>query len=900
MTVSAVAQQQSAQPAVGLFNGNVFANGYADWSVPMGLNASLSWTATSFCTANSGGTSFPAFTVGTPITILDQNNPALNDVVTVTAVNIFATGCSISTTTPAHQHSAFSLATATAGLQEAINANLSTVVDTTVHLTADWYRAGGQIAQVSASIVGNTKIGIVDDTQVPAVSYQWNGSHYVETSVAGIALASYSTAGLQGGGRCYVYPSSISTDAFAAINACTAQLPSSGGTIDATALGTANYTVTTQLTALNNAEQAVTLLLNPGTTFTINTSFATPTNTAASCAVPVGPGSNQHNGGSAIIVPGKNDFNGNFLLGTSARVWDVVCNGDFTGNQESLRLDGVVVEGNASATMMGALLHLAGVFTPTRIANSGTEECFGQCVELDAGTTGSGGPAIGDIQFDNDLFQDAFQGSTTYPGCVLTINTLTDQGEAANINFFGGMVQLNGPHNPLLCVKGNGSVQADSIGFFGTTFQGAPATTSIYNSNVDPIQLTDVSSMLITNLRFAGTTNIASQPNLVDIFGTTQNAQFGINIDQVTGFTPNFTCLIRNTVEGTCESGFPTGFGISTLPNYTFGQIFPQIRQTNVAAPTSVGTCVNGSVWINSSDTTAGAFKLCEGALGSQAYTTLSGSGSASFQVAGTPLISGLTVNFVPGANITIANPSAGNVVISAPSPGAANFSTLGAGTSTTGPFNCSAGCSILPLSSGIIQATTMPYSGLTSVPSAAVGVLGVGSPDNVTIQTTAGVYSLKPLGANTIGGFNGSNVWTGFALGTGLGFSGSTIVNTSTANTVSGTMTPPCITLATGANSIGCSLLSDNGTQGSYSGSGGLAIGGGTGATLYQPLRPASVAGTPLPACSSANVTAESVVSDLNTTPTFWLAYAGNSGGSKTAPVICAYDGSAYAWRVY
>lgn len=436
-------------------------------------------------------------------------------------------------------------------------------------------------------------------------------------------LATYSKIGTVAGGVCYVSPYTITTDAFAAINACSSQLPATGGVIDATALGSATYTVTTPLTALNNASQGVTLILNPATIFTINTSFAgSLQNTPAFCAVPVGPGNTQPNGASGIIVPGHSKFNGNFILGPSARVWDGVCTGDFTGNQESLRLDGVTVQSNSSATVGGALMHIAGVFTPTRIANSGTLLCYAQCLEVDAGTTGTGGPALGQILFDNDLFQDG--GTGTYPGSVVRLDALSSSGEITNVTFLGGMIQANGPHNPLLVVNGRGSDQVDSIGFYGTTFQTAAATPSAANANVDPIQLTDVSSFLVTNLRVQGATNSATQPNLVDIYGTIPNAQYGINLNQVAAFTGNYTCLVNNTLEatgGTCTTGFANTQGESAIPDYTFGQIFPQIRLDSGPPPTTAGQCVIGSLWTNNSGTNgSNTLFICQGNPGSQSY----------------------------------------------------------------------------------------------------------------------------------------------------------------------------------------------------------------------------------------------------------------------------------------
>lgn len=179
MSASALAQVQPANPSVGNLNGNIYANGYTGWTVPMGNAGPFSWTSGTFCTANAGGTTFAAFTVGTPILILDQTNTSFNEVVTVTQVFHTSESCQIGTTTPAFNHTQFALGSASAGLQEAINANISTQVPLTIHLTADYFRAGGTVSYVLTTAKGNTQIGIVDDTTTPTAWYDWNGTNYV-------------------------------------------------------------------------------------------------------------------------------------------------------------------------------------------------------------------------------------------------------------------------------------------------------------------------------------------------------------------------------------------------------------------------------------------------------------------------------------------------------------------------------------------------------------------------------------------------------------------------------------------------------------------------------------------------------------------------------------------------
>ena len=185
IAVPLFAQVQPAQPPVGVINGNLYPAGYAGWTVPMGNIGPYSWSSNTFCTANAGGTSFPAFTNGTPITILDQQNPSHNEVVTVTSVSFSSQTCSITTSTPIYSHTQFALTTATAGLQEALNANLAITVPTAVVLTADYFLDGGTLTAILSSIKGSTNLNIVDITKTPTGWYQWNGTHYIAVTAGG-------------------------------------------------------------------------------------------------------------------------------------------------------------------------------------------------------------------------------------------------------------------------------------------------------------------------------------------------------------------------------------------------------------------------------------------------------------------------------------------------------------------------------------------------------------------------------------------------------------------------------------------------------------------------------------------------------------------------------------------
>lgn len=498
-------------------------------------------------------------------------------------------------------------------------------------------------------------------TQPPKAVCSGAGS----TGIAG--LATYDKQGLVAGGVGYVSPGIITTDAFAAINAVGATLPAAGGIIDATALGSNTYTVTTQLTALNNASQAIVLILNPQTRFIINTHFSSPSGASpATCAVPIGPSaSGQPNGASGIITTGMNFLGGyQFQLGPLASVSDVICSGRFDGGQESMFLDGVGVEGNPSATMTSALIHLQGVFGPTKIINSGTSICMGNCLLVNSanGTSPLFDTGSGNMLFLNDVFEDNYTGSAAaYPGCVVNLDALTSAGGMGNLLFEGGIIQHNGPHNPLICMNGRGSVQLSVIKFENVYPETLPATTSSFWSNIDPIQLIDANQVYFDGLKPGGT---PYAPDFIYI-GTTNGKQssYAIQIDSVV-VANGYTNIINNTTEGTVETGYAIGDGDKTIPPYYSNLNSPFNRRTNSAPVNGMCTAnTQGSGWYNSNGTTvATTAYLCSAISGTPTWTAFGGGGGGGAVTSVSALDTTVIVSPTTGAVTVKLNLGANNV----------------------------------------------------------------------------------------------------------------------------------------------------------------------------------------------------------------------------------------------
>jgi hypothetical protein len=173
------------QPQLGPanFSGLLYASNFGQWQVPQGNTGQFSWSVPSFCTVSASGLVLsPVFAVGTPITIKD-NTPSNTEIVTPTAVRVSGSGCSITVTT-VNPHSNFTIQSATAGLQEAINFAQGMAYQ--VILTPDWGRLGGTTAMILAAH-GSPNVTIVDQRTVPIDSYKWDGptSEYVLLTTPG-------------------------------------------------------------------------------------------------------------------------------------------------------------------------------------------------------------------------------------------------------------------------------------------------------------------------------------------------------------------------------------------------------------------------------------------------------------------------------------------------------------------------------------------------------------------------------------------------------------------------------------------------------------------------------------------------------------------------------------------
>lgn len=156
--------------------GQIIASQYGAWRV-QGYAANDYTFAPTSCRVQGGASFFSAFTSGVPVEIVD-GNPALSEEVTPSSVVINNQTCSISISPQNSHQLPWYIHSATGGLQEALNQNLSSSTENTVVLDSLWYQVGGS-SSVIARVRGAAKLGLVDVTKTPFIWYSWNGSQYV-------------------------------------------------------------------------------------------------------------------------------------------------------------------------------------------------------------------------------------------------------------------------------------------------------------------------------------------------------------------------------------------------------------------------------------------------------------------------------------------------------------------------------------------------------------------------------------------------------------------------------------------------------------------------------------------------------------------------------------------------
>jgi hypothetical protein len=169
-------------PVRGQNTGQIIAAQYGEFKVTGSTLGGFSFPPAT-CQVSAGGKNFAAFSVGTPIKIVDSN-PNLTEIATPSSVYVGA--CSVNMATVYNHVPPFYLTSGTGGLQEAITANQTTDGPNTIVLDAEWYKliVPGNAASIIASVHGIPDLGLEDLTTAPYSFYQWNGSQYTVVAAA--------------------------------------------------------------------------------------------------------------------------------------------------------------------------------------------------------------------------------------------------------------------------------------------------------------------------------------------------------------------------------------------------------------------------------------------------------------------------------------------------------------------------------------------------------------------------------------------------------------------------------------------------------------------------------------------------------------------------------------------
>lgn len=250
----------------------VSAYAYGQWSLAGQAANTYTFSPTSLCSVGSlGGMRFPAFSAfgasNAPVFINDTGTPANSEVVTPSA--ILTCGVTIS---PAHTHTAFSLNSGTAGLQDAINAVVTgaTAYPIVVLLDRNWYAQVATIPGVNApAIIFNAKgipaAYLEDVTTAPHSLYVWNGTNYVPGTWTNIAPAV--AVGAAAGTGTAISVTLASTAGVGAVQLTTGTGTTTGTlyTLDWATTGSFLYAPTCTVTSIGGT---------PFTTFTVAPTFA--------------------------------------------------------------------------------------------------------------------------------------------------------------------------------------------------------------------------------------------------------------------------------------------------------------------------------------------------------------------------------------------------------------------------------------------------------------------------------------------------------------------------------------------------------------------------------------------------------------------------------------------------
>jgi hypothetical protein len=164
----------------------LFASDFGQYSIHSQTSGTYSWNPGSICQIGAVGTApqFFAFATTAPVEVIDQVNPALNEIVTPSSVTNTNASCGFAASL-ANTHYGFYVTSGTGGLQEAVNTVSSTApYKTMIWIDRNWYALANALpspttpASILAALTGNANAVVIDNTTQPFTFYTYNGTGY--------------------------------------------------------------------------------------------------------------------------------------------------------------------------------------------------------------------------------------------------------------------------------------------------------------------------------------------------------------------------------------------------------------------------------------------------------------------------------------------------------------------------------------------------------------------------------------------------------------------------------------------------------------------------------------------------------------------------------------------------
>jgi hypothetical protein len=353
-------------------------------------------------------------------------------------------------------------------------------------------------------------------------------------------------------------------DAFAWINSAIADLPASGGIVDARGLAANTFTVSTQLN-IGSATKPVTLLVDRQTRFIVNVTGGIP-------AIQV------FNASSIIGSGGVgNVSNGGFLLGSSASVSNFITNGDQSGAQEFMFLENLFFQGNSAATCSGPLAYFKRLFVPSGVRN---------CTFLGAmNVVVAQIEACGVFMWDNN-WVNAASGTSGFTGAqAMVVN-----GSSGPVMIIGGAIEHSTNNLPLLSIDattgfGAGAGATQNISVLGTYFEAQKVGGETGTGN--GIVINNAQNVFIEGILLGGNFQAGGD-------GIHLQESAGGNLKNITLkniFSPFTGTSLTNTINDTASGGFAITLTnvneyVHNAPIYSTGLIQSATHVLTAAAPT--------------------------------------------------------------------------------------------------------------------------------------------------------------------------------------------------------------------------------------------------------------------------------------------------------------------------